>query len=81
MLKHFQDFFVNAKNNVQSQRGYFSIAKNKAIEFRSMNQGCQMLYFQTKKSQFGYIFEGLRLDNVDIFYCYLECFKDIWDIV
>jgi hypothetical protein len=21
------------------------------------------------------------LDNVDIFYCYLECFKDIWDIV
>jgi hypothetical protein len=33
-----------------------------------------------QKSQFGYIFEGLRLENVDIFYYYFEYFRDIWDI-
>jgi hypothetical protein len=28
--------------------------------------------FANQKSQFGYIFEGLRLENVDIFYGHLE---------
>jgi hypothetical protein len=30
-----------------------------------------------QKSQFGYILEGLRLENVDIFYGYFEYFRDI----
>jgi hypothetical protein len=31
--------------------------------------------------QFGYILEGLRLDNVNIFYGHLEYFMDIRDIL
>jgi hypothetical protein len=27
-------------------------------------QGCQMVYFKTKKSQFGYFVEGLGMENV-----------------
>jgi hypothetical protein len=36
--------------------------------------------FSNQKSQFGSILEGLRFENVDIFYGHLEYFKDIWDI-
>jgi hypothetical protein len=32
--------------------------------------------FSNQKSQFGKNFEGLRLDNVEIFYGHLEYFKD-----
>jgi hypothetical protein len=37
-----------------------------------VHQGCQMVYFQTKKSQFGYILEGLGIESVGIFYGRLE---------
>jgi hypothetical protein len=45
------------------------------------DRGCQMVCFQTKKSQFGQNWEGLRLENVYIFYGYLEYFMEIWDIL
>jgi hypothetical protein len=38
-------------------------------------------FFSNQKSQFGYILEGPRLENVDIFYGHLEYFIDIWDIL
>jgi hypothetical protein len=39
-----------------------------------MNHGCQMVSFQTTNPKFWYILEGLRLENVDIFYSHLEYF-------
>jgi hypothetical protein len=41
-------------------------------------QGCQIVYFQTKKSQFGYILEGPGMENVGIFNDHLEYFRAIW---
>jgi hypothetical protein len=38
-------------------------------------------FFSNPKSQFGKILEGLRLENVDIFYGHLKHFTDIWDIL
>jgi hypothetical protein len=38
-------------------------------------------FFSNQKSQFGYILEGPRLENVDTFYGHLEYFTDIWDIL
>jgi hypothetical protein len=35
--------------------------------------------FSNQKYQFGSILEGLRLENVDIFYGHSEYFTDIWD--
>jgi hypothetical protein len=37
--------------------------------------------FSNQKSQFGYIFEGLSLYNLDIFFDHFEYFTDIWDIL
>jgi hypothetical protein len=38
--------------------------------------------FSNQKSQFGKkIFQGLRLENIDIFYGHLEYLMDIWDIL
>jgi hypothetical protein len=37
--------------------------------------------FSNQKSQFGKNFQGLRLENVDIFYGHLEYFIAIWDIL
>jgi hypothetical protein len=37
--------------------------------------------FSKQKSLFGQNFEGLRLENVDLLYGYLEYFKDIWDFL
>jgi hypothetical protein len=37
--------------------------------------------FSDQKSQSGKKFQGLRLENVDIFYGRLEYFMDIWDIL
>jgi hypothetical protein len=45
-----------------------------------MYQGCQMVSFQTKKSQFGKILEGLAMENLGIFYdhlVYLTAIKNI----
>jgi hypothetical protein len=36
--------------------------------------------FSNKRSKFGYILEGLRLENVDMMYGCLEYFMDIWNI-
>jgi hypothetical protein len=45
-------------------------------------QGCQMVCFQTKTPNLGkFYLEGLRLDNVYIFYGHLEYFMEIWDIL
>jgi hypothetical protein len=38
-------------------------------------------FFSNQKFQFGQILEGLRWENVDIFYGQLEYFTDIWDIL
>jgi hypothetical protein len=38
------------------------------------------MFFSNQKSQFGNIFQGLRLENVDIFYGHLEYFTEIWGI-
>jgi hypothetical protein len=43
-----------------------------------VNQGCQMEYYKTKKSQFGYILEGLRKENVCNIYGNLACVMAIW---
>jgi hypothetical protein len=37
--------------------------------------------FSNQKSQFGKILEGLRLENVYIFYGHWEYFMEIWDIL
>jgi hypothetical protein len=37
--------------------------------------------FSNQKSQFGAIFEGLRLENVEIFFVHFDYFRDIWDIL
>jgi hypothetical protein len=37
--------------------------------------------FSNQKSQFGSFLEGLRLENVDIFYGHLESFTNTWDIL
>jgi hypothetical protein len=44
-------------------------------------QGCQMVSFQTKNPNFGKISEGLKLENVDIYYGHLEYFTAIGEIV
>jgi hypothetical protein len=38
----------------------------------SENHGCQMVCFEIKNPNFGYILDGLRLENVYIFYVHLE---------
>jgi hypothetical protein len=42
-----------------------------------LEQGCQMVYFQTKRSQFGKILEGLAMVDVGIFYGHLVYFMVI----
>jgi hypothetical protein len=37
--------------------------------------------FSNQKSQLGNKFQGLRLENTDIFYGHFEYFMDIWDIL
>jgi hypothetical protein len=50
-------------------------------DFCVSEQGCQMVRFQTKKSQFGKILEGLGIKNVGIFYAHLEYIMSIWYIL
>jgi hypothetical protein len=38
----------------------------------SLQQGCQMVYFETKKFLFGYILQGLDMENFGTFYGRLE---------
>jgi hypothetical protein len=37
--------------------------------------------FSNQKPQFVYILEGLRLENIDIFYGHLEYLRASWDIL
>jgi hypothetical protein len=37
--------------------------------------------FSDQKSQFEYILEVFRLENVDIFWVHLEYLTDVWDIL
>jgi hypothetical protein len=39
----------------------------------ALTRGCQMVYFHTKKSQFGYILEGHGMENFGLFYDNLIC--------
>jgi hypothetical protein len=46
------------------------------------DQGCQMVYFQTKTTNFGKFWRALHsLENVVLFYVHLEYFADIWYIL
>jgi hypothetical protein len=40
-----------------------------------------MVCFQTKNPNFGLILDGLRIKDVDVFYCHLEYLTAIWDIL
>jgi hypothetical protein len=46
----------------------------------AVHQGCQMVYFKTKNPELGKFWRALDWKN-DIFYCHLEYFTDIWDIL
>jgi hypothetical protein len=37
----------------------------------ALRQGCQMVNFQTKNLNYGYILEGIRMEFVGIFYGHL----------
>jgi hypothetical protein len=50
------------------------------INITGLEQGCQMVCFQTKKSQFGLILEGFRMEIAGIFYGHLEYYMAICDI-
>jgi hypothetical protein len=63
--------FVSAKEFTSSQLVRFSAS--------SLKQGCQMVcVFSNQKSQFGYILQGLGMENVVIFFEHLEHFTDIY---
>jgi hypothetical protein len=51
-----------------------------ALPARQGNQGCQMVYFHTKKSHLGSL-ESLGMENIGIFYGHLVYFKAIWYIL
>jgi hypothetical protein len=52
-----------------------------AVIFEVVTSGLSDGLFSNQKSQFWVNFGGLKLENVDIFYGYLEYFADIWDIL
>jgi hypothetical protein len=51
------------------------------LPFEEFQEGLPDGFFSNQKSQFGQILEGLRLENMDIFYGHLEYSTDIWDIL
>jgi hypothetical protein len=48
--------------------------------FRFQRPGLPDGLFSNQNPQFGKNFQGLRLENVDIFYDHLKYFMDFWDI-
>jgi hypothetical protein len=44
-------------------------------------QGCQMVIFSYQNFLFGYIFDGLTMENVGLFYGHLVYFTVIWSIL
>jgi hypothetical protein len=60
----------------------FPPEQNKPVDVTGATQpGLPDGLFSNQKSQFGSILEGLRLENVDMFYGHFEYFTDIWDIL
>jgi hypothetical protein len=55
------------------QKKIFLLDRSKS-QFHLPPQGCQMVYFKTKKSQFGLILDGLTVEDVGLFYGRLVCF-------
>jgi hypothetical protein len=51
------------------------------ISTSTSNQGCQMVYFQTKNPNFGKFWRALDWEMLYIFYGNLECFTDNWDVL
>jgi hypothetical protein len=51
--------------------------------FRRLGTGLPdgLLYFQTKKSEFGYFLEDLATEDFGLFYSHLVYFTDIWYIL
>jgi hypothetical protein len=45
------------------------------------DQGCRMLYFQTKNCNLGKFFQGLAMEDVGIFFVHLVYFMAIWYIL
>jgi hypothetical protein len=59
-----------------------SHAKNRINgKFMKSEPGLPDGFFSNQKSQFGKILEGLRWENVNIFYGHLEYFTNFWDIL
>jgi hypothetical protein len=48
---------------------------------RSFGTGLPDGFFSNQKSKFGQILEGLRWENVDIYFRPFGIFTDIWDIL
>jgi hypothetical protein len=44
----------------------------------TLDLGCQMVCFQTKNPDLSKLLEGLRMENVGIFYDHLKYFMAIW---
>jgi hypothetical protein len=55
--------------------------RSRVTFFCLQNQGCQMVCFRNKKSQFGQFFEGLEIEKIGIFYGQLEYISAIWCIL
>jgi hypothetical protein len=51
------------------------------LGFAALCPGLPDGLFSNQKSQFGKIFQGLRLENVDISCGRVEYFMAIWDVV
>jgi hypothetical protein len=55
--------------------GFFSTT---VLSVSASAQGCQMFYFRTKKSRFGYIFGGPWNGKCGMLYDHFEYFTAIW---
>jgi hypothetical protein len=74
-LTKFSASFSSSLSTVQQTNSWKAIFGERSPVVTE--QGCQMVYFQTKNLLF---LEGLRLENVDILNGHWEYFTDIWDI-
>jgi hypothetical protein len=54
--------------------------KRKETKEMDVNQGCQMVYYQTKNPNLG-ILEGLAIEDVGIFYGLFVNFPAMWYIL
>jgi hypothetical protein len=63
-----------------TEKAAFSVVQNTKRLFCSA-PGLPDGFFSNQKFQFGKNFQGLRLENVNIFYGHSEYFMDIWNIL